>query len=108
MTNVQTKAKATSPFTGMSVNELIALAKAEPAKLALIQAHAAAKLLDLTARSANSAKLSAWASIADGTLTGWPKATPAKPVAKAKGKTAKPSGDKAQVLAALQALIASM
>lgn len=107
MTKVQTKAKATSPFVGMSVNELIALAKAEPAKLAAIRVHAAAKLLDLTARSANSAKLSAWASIADGTLAGWP--TPAKPVAKAKAaKTAKPSADKAQVLAALQALIAQM
>jgi N-acetyl-anhydromuramyl-L-alanine amidase AmpD len=105
MTKAQTKAAQTA-YTGMTVNELIALAKAEPAKLASIQAHARVKHADLTARSANPAKLAAWASIVDGTLTGWPKATPAKKAVAKQPKAAKANKD--EVLALLQALIASM
>ena len=112
MTKVQTKA-IVSPFTCMSVNELIALAKAEPAKLDAIQTHATAKLIDLTARTSNSAKLNAWRSIVDGSLTGWASAAKPKAVEVTKPKavkvTRKPKvGEVQEVLSMLRALIKSM
>jgi hypothetical protein len=104
-----TKAKAqvniavNSPaLTGKKVAELTALAKSEPAKLAEIRAHGADKLARLIAKGCtNERKLDAWASIADGRMTGWvnPKAAKVAPKPKASASNPFEGMTKAQVSA---------
>lgn len=116
MTNVKQKLAKVNPspatqseFVGFTVNQLVELASADPAKVPAIRAHAAAKLLSLAAKGCrNTARLSAWQSLADGTMRGWDR-QPVKPKASVKAKaTAPKAAGNDELKELLAALIAKL